>query len=141
MRKFKFFLSLLMLFVFSVGTVWATSIAVPTTTLDLADPGMVTEASWTGETAYYLDKDVLVASGYESYKSVATQTWITFLSTGSSSSTWSASTPFKGSSYYTTASYATLKPGRYTSYLVTNCDSVWCYGYNNAASKYLVMKI
>ena len=51
---------------------------------------MVEDADWYGETAYYLDNDVLVVSGYESYKSVANQTWITFLSTGSSSNTWDA---------------------------------------------------
>lgn len=140
MRKFKFFLSLLMLFCFSVG-MRATTITMPATTLDLQNPTMVTTASWTGESAYYLSDTALVVSGYESYKSVTNQTWITFLSTGSSGSTWDALVPFKGSSYYTTASYATLKPGRYTAYRISGCDSVWIYGYNNAATKYLITKI
>ena len=138
MKKiFSFFAALMATTVMA----FAMEIAVPTTTLDLQDPTMVTTAGWTGEVAYSLDDDVLVVSGYESYKSVTKQTWITFSSTGSSSNTWDALAPFKGSTYYTTASYATLQAGRYTAYLVTGCDSVWLYGKNNAASKYLRMNI
>lgn len=137
MRKI---LSFLMMTLFSVS-MFATSITMPATTLDLQSPTMVTTAGWTGEKAYYLDDDVLVVSGYESYKSVAKQTWITFLSTGSSDNTWDALAPFQGSSYYTSAKYATLQDGRYTAYLVKGCDSVWVYGYNNADTKYLTMKI
>lgn len=129
-----------MMTLFSVS-MFATSITMPATALDLQSPTMVTTAGWTGEKAYYLDDDVLVVSGYESYKSVAKQTWITFLSTGSSDNTWDALAPFKGSSYYTSAKYATLQAGRYTAYLVKGCDSVWVYGYNNGATKYLTMKI
>ena len=141
MKKLKFFLSLLMATVFSMGTVWATTITVPSTTLDLTDPAMVTTQSWYGATAYYLDSKALIISGYESYKSVTNQTWITYASTGSSNTAWDASAPFKGSSYYTNASYATLQAGRYTAYLITGCDSVWLYGKNNSTSKYLVMNI
>ena len=137
MRKI---LSLLMA-IMTTMVVCATSITMPATTLDLQDPSMVEDAAWYGETAYYLDNDVLVVSGYESYKSVTNQTWITYASTGSSANTWNELAPFKGSSYYTNASYATLQAGRYTAYLVTNCDSVWLYGKNNAASKYLLMNI
>lgn len=137
MRKI---LSFFMMTLFSVS-MFATSITMPATTLDLQSPTMVTTAGWTGEKAYYLDDDVLVVSGYESYKSVAKQTWITFLSTGSSDNTWDALAPFQGSSYYTSAKYATLQDGRYTAYLVKGCDSVWVYGYNNADTKYLTMKI
>lgn len=126
----------------SVTLASALEITVPATTLDLQNPTIVETAGWTGETAYYLDDDVLIVSGYEAYKSVAKQTWITFLSTGSSSSTWKALAPFKGSDYYTNKNYATLQSNRYTAYLVTNCDSVWAYGCNNAATaKYLVMNV
>ena len=139
MRKIFSFLTAILA---SVTLASALEITVPATTLDLQDPSIVTTAGWTGEKAYYLDDDVLIVSGYEAYKSVAKQTWITFLSTGSSSSTWSALDPFKGSDYYTTKSYATLQSSRYTAYLVTNCDSVWAYGCNNAATaKYLVMNV
>lgn len=120
---------------------FATEIAVPATVLDLQDPTMVTTAGWTGEVAYYLDDDVLITSGQESRQSTAKQTWITFLSTGSSNSTWDALAPFKGSDYYTNKAYATLQAGRYTAYLVTGCDSVWLYGKNNGTSKYLRMNI
>ena len=129
------------LFAGSMMMVNATTIAMPATALDLQNPSVVTDAGWTGEKAYYLDNDVLIASGLESYKSVAKQTWISQASVGSSASTWDELAPFKGSSYYTTASYATLQAGRYLAYLVTNCDSVWAYGYNNAATKYLAMNI
>lgn len=126
----------------SVTLASALEITVPATTLDLQNPTIVEESGWTGETAYYLDDDVLIVSGYEAYKSVAKQTWITFLSTGSSSSTWKALAPFKGSDYYTNKNYSTLQSNRYTAYLVTNCDSVWAYGCNNAATaKYLVMNV
>lgn len=126
----------------SVTLASALEITVPATTLDLQNPTIVETAGWTGETAYYLDDEVLIVSGYEAYKSVAKQTWITFLSTGSSSSTWKALAPFKGSDYYTNKNYATLQSNRYTAYLVTNCDSVWAYGCNNAATaKYLVMNV
>lgn len=139
MRKIFSFLTAILA---SVTLASALEITVPATTLDLQDPSIVTTAGWTGEKAYYLDDDVLIVSGYEAYKSVAKQTWITFLSTGSSSSTWSALDPFKGSDYYTTKSYATLQSNRYTAYLVTNCDSVWAYGCNNAnTAKYLVMNV
>lgn len=122
-------------------TAHALSISVPTTTLDVRNPTMVQTEDWFGAVAYYLDNKVLVVSGYESYKSVTNQTWITYTGTGSSANTWDASDPFKGSSYYTTASYATLQSDRYTAYLITGCDAVWCYGYNNAATKYLKMDI
>ena len=139
MRKIFSFLTAILA---SVTLASALEITVPATTLDLQDPSIVTTAGWTGEKAYYLDDDVLIVSGYEAYKSVAKQTWITFLSTGSSSSTWNALAPFKGSDYYTNKSYATLQASRYTAYLVTNCDSVWAYGCNNAATaKYLVMNV
>ncbi len=139
MRKIFSFLTAILA---SVTLASALEITVPATTLDLQNPTIVEEAGWTGETAYYLDDDVLIVSGYEAYKSVAKQTWITFLSTGSSSSTWNALAPFKGSDYYTNKSYATLQSNRYTAYLVTNCDSVWAYGCNNAATaKYLVMNV
>ena len=138
MKKFFSFFAALMA---TTVMAFATEIAVPTTTLDLQDPTIVTTAGWYGEVAYSLDDDVLVVSGYESYKSVEKQTWITYATTGSNASTWDALAPFKGSEYYTTASYATLQAGRYTAYLVTGCDSVWLYGKNNSASKYLRMNI
>lgn len=139
MRKIFSFLTAILA---SVTLASAMEITVPATTLDLQNPTIVEEAGWTGETAYYLDDDVLIVSGYEAYKSVAKQTWITFLSTGSSSSTWNALAPFKGSDYYTNKTYSTLKSDRYTAYLVTNSDSVWAYGCNNAATaKYLVMNV
>lgn len=139
MRKIFSFLTAILA---SVTLASALEITVPATTLDLQNPTIVEEAGWTGATAYYLDDDVLIVSGYEAYKSVAKQTWITFLSTGSSSSTWNALAPFKGSDYYTNKSYATLQSNRYTAYLVTNCDSVWAYGCNNSATaKYLVMNV
>lgn len=139
MKKFFSFLTAILA---SVTLASALEITVPATTLDLQNPTIVEEAGWTGETAYYLDDDVLIVSGYEAYKSVAKQTWITFLSTGSSSSTWKALAPFKGSDYYTNKNYSTLQSNRYTAYLVTNCDSVWAYGCNNAATaKYLVMNV
>lgn len=139
MKKFFSFLTAILA---SVTLASALEITVPATTLDLQNPTIVETAGWTGETAYYLDDDVLIVSGYEAYKSVAKQTWITFLSTGSSSSTWKALAPFKGSDYYTNKNYSTLQSNRYTAYLVTNCDSVWAYGCNNAATaKYLVMNV
>ena len=138
MRKI---LSLMMAVLFA-GSLMAMDIAVPATTLDLQTPTMVTSADWYSAKAYYLDDDVLVVSGYDSYKSVAKQTWITFVSTGSSGASWDASAPFKGSTYYTNELYATVQSSRYTAYLVTGCDSVWCYGYNNSATaKYLKMNI
>ena len=127
--------------IFFAASMMATSITVPATVLDLQEPTMVEDAEWNGDVSYFLNDDVLVVSGLESYKSVANQTWITFTGTGSSTSTWDALAPFKGSDYYTNKSYATLQAGRYTAYLVTGCDSVWTYGYNNAATKYLAMNI
>ena len=109
----------------------------PETTLDLQTITSSTMGTWYGESAWYLDDSYLVVTGYESYKSVENQTWITQLSVGSSGSTWEASAPFKGSSYYTNANYATLQNGRYIVYKVTNLKSLKVYGKNNATSKYL----
>ena len=119
----------------------ATTITVPATVLDVRNPTMVLESDWEDAVSYYLDNKVLVVSGYASYKSVANQTWITYSSTGSSANAWDALDPFKGSSFYTSAKYATLQAGRYTAYLITGSDEVRCYGYNNAATKYLKMDI
>ena len=139
MKKiFSFFVALM------ATTVMASAmeIAVPATTLDLQEPTMVTDAGWAGEVAYYLDDDVLVTSGQESRLSFENQTWITKLNTGSSNNTWDALAPFKGSEFYSNKAYATLQAGRYTAYLVTGCDSVWVYGYNNAnTGKYLIMDV
>ena len=116
-------------------------VVVPASTLDFYNPAMVEEAAWySSEKAYWLDQNVLVTSGYESYRSVGTQTWMTQQSAGSSSSTWDALPPFRGSNFYKVASYATLQESRYIAYRVTNCDSVWAYGYNSAATKYLYME-
>ena len=124
------------------GNMMAMEIAVPKTALDLQNPTMVTDAGWAGEVAYYLDDDVLVTSGQESRLSFEQQTWITKLNTGSSNNTWDALAPFKGSDFYSNKAYATMQAGRYTAYLVTGCDSVWVYGYNNAnTGKYLIMDV
>ena len=109
----------------------------PATTLDLATISSSTMGTWTGEKAWYLDNDYLVVSGYESYRSVTNQTWITQASVGSNNSSWAESAPFKGSSYYTTASYATIKSGRYLLYKVTNLKSFKIYGKNNKTNYYL----
>ena len=109
---------------------FAMEVTVPGAVLDLQDPTTVTTAGWTGEIAYYLDNKVLVVSGNESYRSVGKQTWISQASVGSTSATWSKESPFKGSDYYTTASAATVNNARNIAYLITGCDSIWCYGYN-----------
>ena len=109
----------------------------PASTLDLKTITSSTMGTWNGETAWYLDDDYLIVEGYESYKSVANQTWITHASVGSSNSTWEASAPFKGSSYYSTAAYATIKSGRYLLYKVTNMKSLKVYGKNNKTTIYL----
>ena len=138
MRKIFSFLTAILF----AGSMMAMEIAVPKTTLDLQNPTMVTDAGWAGEVAYYLDDDVLITSGQESRLSFEQQTWITKLNTGSSNNTWDALAPFKGSDFYSNKAYATLQAGRYTAYLVTGCDSVWVYGYNNAnTGKYLIMDV
>ena len=109
----------------------------PSSTLDLQTITSSTMGTWNGNTSWYLDDDYLIVSGYESYRSVANQTWITQSSVGSSTSSWDASTPFKGSSYYTNASYATFQSGRYLLYKVTNLKSLKVYGKNNSTTKYL----
>ena len=109
----------------------------PETTLDLQTITSSTMGTWYGESAWYLDDSYLVVSGYESYKSVGDQTWIAQKSVGSNDATWDASAPFKGSSYYTNAKYATLQNGRYIVYKVTNLKSLKVYGKNNSTSKYL----
>ena len=138
MRKILSFLTAILF----AGSMMAMEIAVPATTLDLQNPTMVTDAGWAGEVAYYLDDDVLITSGQESRLSFEKQTWITKQNTGSSNNTWDALAPFKGSDFYSNKAYATLQADRYTAYLVTGCDSVWVYGYNNANSgKYLIMDV
>lgn len=133
--------ALLMVLMGSMAIVRATEITVPATTLDLQNPTMVREADWFSGDVYFMNDDVLVVSGYESYKSITTQTWITFSGVGGYSGFWAQARPFRGSDFYIRQSYVTLQEGRYIAYLVTNCDSVMAYGYNNAASKYLVMNI
>lgn len=125
----------------SISIGHATEITLPGTTLDLLAPTMIQEAGWYGSVAYFMNKDVLVITGYESYKSVNTQTWISALGAGSQGSSWAQQKPFRGSAYYTNQSYTKMQEGTYLAYLVTNCDSVMAYGYNNAASKYLAMNI
>ena len=120
---------------------FAMEVTVPGAVLDLQNPTTVTTAGWTGEIAYYLDNKVLVVSGNESYRSVGKQTWISQASVESTSATWSKESPFKGSDYYTTASAATVNNARNIAYLITGCDSIWCYGYNNSATNYLAMNI
>lgn len=125
------------------ASVWAEtkpwSCADPTTTLDLQTITSETMGTWADAKSWYLDDDYLVVSGVASYKSVGTgkQTWITQSSVGSSTSTWNASTPFQGSDYYTTKSYATLQSGRALVYRVTNLKSLKVYGKNNTTTKYL----
>ena len=122
---------------------FAMEVTVPGAVLDLQNPTTVTTAGWTGEIAYYLDNKVLVVSGNESYRSVGKQTWISQVNVGSTSATWSKEPPFKGSDYYTNANAATVNTAeaRNIAYLITGCDSVWCYGYNNSATCYLAMNI
>jgi hypothetical protein len=109
----------------------------PSTTLNLQTITSSTMGTWNGTTSWYLDDDYLIVSGYESYKSVSNQTWITQASVGSNQDTWDASAPFKGSSYYTNKYYATIQAGRYLLYKVTNLKSLKVYGKNNSTSKYL----
>ena len=123
------------------GSVWADSKpwsgSDPSTTLDLATITSSTMGTWNGTISWSLSDDYLVVSGYESFKSVSTQTWITQASVNNSGSSWDALDPFKGSSYYTNANYATIQSGRYLLYKVTNLKSFKVYGKNNATSKYL----
>ena len=135
--------TLLLLFALIAGStsVWADdkpwSGDDPATTLDLKTITSSTMGTWQDAKSWYLDDEYLVVSGYASYKSVANQTWITQASAGNSGSTWDESAPFKGSSYYTTASYTTIQGGRYLLYKVTNLKSLKVYGKNNATTKYL----
>lgn len=119
---------------------FAMEVAVPATVLDLQNPTSI-EAGWYGTIAYSLSKNALVVSGYESYKSVDKQTWITQESVGSTGIDWAGEAPFKGSAYYSNATAAQLNSSRHIAYLITGCDSIWCYGYNNSATCYLAMNI
>ena len=119
---------------------FAMEVAVPATVLDLQNPTSI-EAGWYGTIAYSLSKNALVVSGYESYKSVDKQTWITQESVGSTGIEWAGEAPFKGSAYYSNATAAQLNSSRHIAYLITGCDSIWCYGYNNSATCYLAMNI
>ena len=145
MKQITFLKSFFLLCALIVGSmnVWAEtkpwSGDDPESTLDLQAITSTTMGTWYGTNAWYLDDDYLIVTGYESYKSVANQTWITQASVGSSASTWSTveNEPFQGSSYYTNASYATIQAGRYLLYKVTNLKSLKVYGKNNSTSKYL----
>lgn len=132
---------LLLALIAGSGSAWAESkpwsCDDPTTTMDLQTITSSTMGTWNGAISWYLDDDYLIVTGYESYKSVGNQTWITQSSVGNSGSSWDASSPFKGSSYYTTANYATLQSGRALVYKVTNLKSLKVYGKNNSTSKYL----
>ena len=132
---------LLCALIVGMGNVWGDtkpwSGSDPSSTLNLKTITSSTMGTWNGTKSWYLCNDTLIVSGYESYKSVSNQSWITHANVGSSSSTWSASTPFKGSSYYTNAYYATIQSGRYLLYKVTNLKSIKVYGRNNSTSKYL----
>ena len=119
---------------------FAMEVAVPATVLDLQNPTSI-EAGWYGTIAYSLSTNALVVSGYESYKSVDKQTWITQESVGSTGIEWAGEAPFKGSAYYSNATAAQLNSSRHIAYLITGCDSIWCYGYNNSATCYLAMNI
>lgn len=135
------FYTLLLCLVIGGGNVWAYTL--PTATMDLKTVSEETIGNWADKTSYELSDDYLVVSGYASYKSVSNQNWITHSSVGNSASTWETveGYPFKGSSYYTTGSYATIQSGRYLVYRVTNCKSVSIYGKNNSTTKYLSVKI
>ena len=119
---------------------FAMEVAVPATVLDLQNPTSI-EAGWYGTIAYSLSTNALVVSGYESYKSVDKQTWITQESVGYTGIEWAGEAPFKGSAYYSNATAAQLNSSRHIAYLITGCDSIWCYGYNNSATCYLAMNI
>lgn len=119
---------------------FAMEVAVPATVLDLQNPTSI-EAGWYGTIAYSLSTNALVVSGYESYKSVDKQTWITQESVGSTGIEWAGEAPFKGSAYYSNATAAQLNSSRHIAYLITGCDSIWSYGYNNSATCYLAMNI
>ena len=143
MKQTNLLKSMLLLFALIVGStsVWAVSKPWsgddPASTLDLKTVTSSTMGTWYGAKAWYLDDDYLIVTGYESYKSVANQTWITQAGVGNNGSTWEASDPFKGSSYYTNAFYATIQSGRYLLYKVTNMKSLKVYGKNSSTSKYL----
>ena len=132
---------LLLVLVAGSGNAWAVSKPWtgddPASTLDLQTITSSTMGTWNDEISWYLDDDYLIVSGYESCKSVTDQTWITQSSVGSSNIAWGASSPFKGSSYYTNGSYATIQSGRYLLYKVTNLKSLKVYGKNNSTTKYL----
>ena len=119
---------------------FAMEVAVPATVLDLQNPTAI-EAGWYGTIAYSLSENALVVSGYESYKSVGKQTWITQESVGSTGIDWAGEAPFKGSAYYSNATAAQLNSSRHIAYLITGCDSIWCIGYNNSSTCYLAMNI
>ena len=88
----------------------------PASTMDLKTITASAMGTWNGTKSWYLDDDYLIVTGYESYKSVTNQTWITHVNVGSTSSSWEASDPFKGSSNYTNAYYATIQSGRYLAF-------------------------
>lgn len=128
-----------------VMSVSAWAYTLPTSTMDLKTITARTMGTWQDASSYELSDNWLVVSAYASYKSVGTgkQTWITHTSAGNSASTWEtlSGEPFKGSSYYTTASYTTIQKDRNIVYRVKNCKSVKVYGKNNSSSKYLQINI
>lgn len=140
-KTFTKFMLLLFALVVGMSNVWADSKPWsgndPSTTLDLQTITSSTMGTWSGAVSWYLDNDYLIVTGYESYQNVSDQTWITQSSVGNSASSWDASSPFKGSSYYTNKNYATIQAGRYLLYKVTNLKSLKVYGKNNSTSKYL----
>ena len=107
------------------------------TYLDLANHasvGSVSFKSGTVDVGYWYGlvgtSDYLVVSAYAAYQSIDTQKWVTVDGSGSSSRTWSALSPFKGSSFYhssTTAKCATTQSGRHYYFKVKNCVSAKAY--------------
>ena len=144
MKKMYTKLLMLMAMMLVSNSLWAYTL--PTGTMDLRTIKESSMGTWIDKVSYSLDDNYLIISGYASYKSANTddkkgQAWITQTSAGNSANTWEEKEPFKGSGYYTTASYTTIQSGRNLVYRVKNCKSFSLYGKNNAAKKNLVINI
>lgn len=106
------------------GAYDVSTITLPTTVLDLANPTVVTtNENWSGayDNFYSIENSYLVANALIVRDNIKTQTWASNNSGGSANRTWDATDIFKGNVWYNATKGLTVQTEKVFCLCITNC--------------------
>ena len=119
------------------------TITLPKTVLDLANPTVVTTSEWSGTYSnfYSIENDYLVTNALIVRDNISTQTWASNNSGGSANRTWVETDIFKGNTWYSATKGLTVQLGKVFCVSITNCIEIKSLVNGGSSSRYAAMDV